>query len=340
MSLRKWPPAPVYLAHDHMDRPEDFARDLQGGVLGKILHMVVDAWIDAPTREQYEEAYYGYAGFLNRGLAAITAALTHAAAPGSRVRIVSTFGDIGAAAENNELALILGSEGGKLIEEDLGLLDTFWWLGLRHLQLNWAMRNQIGASESNEQEPAQPGLTDFGFAVVERMNRLGMVIDVSHSAPATIGDVLRTTSKPVLNSHSGSRQLAPKPQNLYDGQIREMADNGGVIGLHFCSRLVLGVNDRQAWIEDVIRQVRYLVDLGGIDVVALGPDFVLGNPGRDALYLRNTDQLDITWTEGLKSTLELCNLLPALEDAGFGDSEVEKILGGNLLRLFKDVLPN
>ena len=104
------------------------------------------------------------------------------------MRVVRSFEDIKAAAENDELALILGCEGGKLIEEDLGLLDAFWWLGLRHVQLNWAMRNQIGASQSNEDEPAQPGLTDFGFAVIERMNRLGMVVDVSHSAPATIID--------------------------------------------------------------------------------------------------------------------------------------------------------
>ena len=74
--------------------------------------------------------------------------------------------------------------------------------------------------------------------------------------------------------------------------------------------------------------------------MALGPDFVLGNPERDVEYLRNTDQKGITWTDGLESTAELCNLLPALEDAGFGDSEIERILGGNLLRLFKDVLPS
>lgn len=201
------------------------------------------------------------------------------------------------------------------------------------------MRNQIGASQSNENEPEHPGLTPFGFQVIERMNKLGMVIDVSHSAPQTIKDVLGTTTKPVLNSHSGSRKLADKQQNLWDDQIRDMAAKGGVIGIHFCSRLVLGVNDRQATIPDVIRQVKYVTKVGGIDVIGLGPDFILGNPARDERYTRNTNQAEISWTRGLESSAEMPNLLPALEEAGFRGDEIERILGGNLRRLFADVLP-
>ena len=140
MTDSRWPPFPVYLAHDHMDRAEDFARDLGGGVSGKILHLVVDSWFDAPTREQFEASYYGYDGFLQRGLTAMSAALQTASAPENRLRIVRTSMDLASARENGELALILGSEGGKMIEEDLGLLDAFWGLGLRHMQLNWAMR--------------------------------------------------------------------------------------------------------------------------------------------------------------------------------------------------------
>ena len=207
------------------------------------------------------------------------------------------------------------------------------------MQLNWAMRNRIGASQANEDEPDGPGLTPFGFLVVERMNELGMVIDVSHSAPATAEDVLRTSTKPILNSHSGSRALAPKPQNLWDDQIRAIADNGGIVAVHFCSRLVLGVNDRQSQIDDVVRQIRCVADVGGMDAVALGPDWILGHPARDEPYLRNTNQEDITWTVGLESSTGLPNLLPALQEGGFRAAEIEKILGGNLIRLFGDVLP-
>ncbi len=218
----------IYLAHDHMDRPEDFARDLSGGVTGKILHLVVDSWFDAPTREDYEASYYGNDGFLERGLVAVARALDHEREPANRVKAIRGFDDLVQARDQNELALILGTEGGKLIQKDLGLLRAFFELGLRHIQFNWAMRNQISASQANEDEPDQPGLTEFGRSVVSAMNELGMIVDVSHSSPATIRDVIDTTAKPILNSHSGSRKLAPKLQNLWDDQIRAMAGNGGV----------------------------------------------------------------------------------------------------------------
>ena len=340
MSSLDWQSLPVFLAHDHMVRAEDFERDIAGGVSGKILHMVVDSWLDAPTREEYEASYYGYEGYLERGLEAISKVLKIASDMNDSVQVIRTREDLNISADSGKFALILGSEGGKIVQENLAILDAFWWLGLRHIQLNWAMRNQIGASQSNEDETEQTGLTEFGNALIERMNALGLVVDVSHSAPQTIKDVLNTTTKPILNSHSGSRVLAPKPQNLYDDQIRDMAENGGIVAVHFCSRLVLGVNDRQSEIADVIRQIRYLVDVGGIDLVALGPDYILGDPERDRLYMRNTDQEDITWTKGLESSAEIQNILPALEEAGFTSNEIEKILGGNMLRLLNGVLPS
>ena len=95
----------------------------------------------------------------------------------------------------------------------------------------------------------------------------------------------------------------------------------------------------QATISDLIRQIKYVVDIGGIDVVGLGPDWMLGDPVRDAPYLRNTDQQDISWTRGLENSGELPNLWDSLANAGFTSTEIEKIAGGNMLRLFKDVLP-
>lgn len=330
---------PVYLAHDHMDRAEDFARDLASGVSGKILHMTIDSWIEAETREEYEAAFFSYERYLERGLAVAARVHDIAADPSNKTRIVRGYSDLTAALETNQFALILGNEGGKILGSDVSLVDAWWWMGLRHVQFNWAMRNLIGASQSNEHELDLPGLTDYGSEVVRQMNELGMIVDVSHSAPQTIRDVLNVTRKPILNSHSGSRNLADKQQNLRDDQIRAMAENGGVIGAHFCSRLVVGINGKQAKIEDLVRQIRYLVDVGGIDVVGLGPDWVLGKPDRDRNYLRNTDQTDITWTKGLEHSGEIGNLLPALERGGFTETEIEKILGGNLDRLFKDVLP-
>ena len=330
---------PVYLAHDHMQRPDDYSRDLRGGVSGKILHLTIDSWIDAPSREEYDRAYDSYTGFHDRGLSALTNLHTIASDPSNHVLVVREFQDLIVGKEMGYLAVIAGNEGGKILGSSLDMLDAWFQLGLRHVQLNWAMANNLGASQSEENDPAKPGLTELGRDVIENMNGLGMVVDVSHSAPQTILDALQVTSKPILNSHSGGRAIADKQQNLWDDQIRDMAQNGGVIGIHFCSRLVLGENGVQAAISDLIRQIKYVVDIGGIDVVGLGPDWMLGDPVRDAPYLRNTDQQDISWTRGLENSGELPNLWDSLANAGFTSTEIEKIAGRNMLRLFKDVLP-
>ncbi|HIM59417.1 MAG TPA: hypothetical protein EYM41_02340 [Dehalococcoidia bacterium] len=333
------PDFPVYLAHDHMQRPEDYLRDLEGGVSGKIVHLTVDAWIDAPSQEEYDHAYHSYDGFRDRGLAALTNLHGIAADPANKVLVIREFADLEKARSAGHLAVIAGNEGGKILGSDPSLIDAWFPMGLRHVQFNWAMANRLGASQTEEDDPAKPGLTEFGRLTVKAMNERGMIVDVSHSAPQTILDALETTSKPILNSHSGGRAIANKQQNLWDDQIRAMAENGGVIGMHFCSRLVLGENGVQAEIADVVRQIKYVVDVGGIDVVGLGPDWVLGDSVRDVPYLGNTGQEDISWTKGLEDSSELPNLWNPLVGAGFTAAEIEKIAGGNMLRLFKDVLP-
>ena len=333
------PDFPVFLAHDHMQRAEDFQRDLDGGVSGKIVHLTVDSWIDAPTKEGYDHAYDSYDSFRDRGLGALTNLHSVASEPENNVRVVREFRDIETAGHMGQLAVIAGNEGGKILGSDPDLLNAWFDLGLRHVQFNWAMPNRLGASQDQENDPSQPGLTEFGATTIQNMNEKGMIVDVSHSAPRTILDALDVTNKPILNSHSGGRSIADKPQNLYDDQIEAMADNGGVIGVHFCSRLVLGVNGIQAGIDDVVKQIRYVADVGGIDVVGLGPDWLLGDPVRDVPYLRNTNQEDLTWAKGLEDSSDLPNLWDPLVGAGFTAGEIEKIAGGNILRLFKDVLP-
>jgi len=330
---------PVYLAHDHMQRRDDYQQDLQGGVTGKILHLTVDSWIDAPTKEGYDRVYNSYEGFHERAEIALGNLHLIAADVNNRVRVIREFSDLINARSEGQLAIIAGNEGGKILGHDLSSIDNWFNHGLRHVQLNWAMPNLIGAAQSQENDSAQPGLSEFGVEVIYEMNRRGMIVDVSHSAPQTIIDVLDATSKPILNSHSGGRVVADASQNLWDDQIRAMAANGGVIGIHFCSWMVKNERDIQAEIDDLIRQIRYVSNVGGIDLVALGPDWVLGDPERDGRYLHNTGQPDISWTKGLENSGELPNLWDPLSDAGFTQTDIEKIAGGNLLRLFRDILP-
>ena len=141
---------PIYLAHDHMDRLEDLKRDHGAGVSGKILHMLVDAWIDAPTREQFEASYFGYDGFTERGVEAVAKQLRHERENPDWLMIVRTTADLRDARAQGLFGLILGTEGGKLIGDSLSQLDAFHELGMRHIQFNWSMRNKISASQENE----------------------------------------------------------------------------------------------------------------------------------------------------------------------------------------------
>ena len=150
--------------------------------------------------------------------------------------------------KENKLAVMYGHQNTAMIENRIDRLDILHDLGTRCIQLTYNSRNLVGDGCT---ERTNAGLSDFGVDVVERMNELGMIVDVSHSSPETINHVLDVTCKPILNSHSGSRVIANKQQNLWDEQIRELSDNGGILAIHFCSRLVLGVDDIQSDITDV-----------------------------------------------------------------------------------------
>ena len=130
-----------------------------------------------------------------------------------------------------KIAVFLGIEGGYAIEDDLAVLRVFHRLGVRVMTLTW-MKNTSWADASGD-EAAHRGLTDFGRQVVREMNRLGMVVDVSHAADKTFFDVLETTQAPVIASHSGVRAICPSHRNLTDDMLRALAKNGGVIGINF-----------------------------------------------------------------------------------------------------------
>ena len=331
---------PIYLAHDHMNRLEDFARDAKGGVSVKILHLTVDGWINAPSKKEYLKTYYSYEGFYDRYLLALNQLHKVIANNSDQIKLVTSYRDLQDAGSEKVLAVILGNEGGKIVGESGENLNTLFDLGVRHIQLNWSMKNCLSASQSEENTRQDTGLSDLGRNMIERMNELGMIVDVSHSSPETISDVLDVTSKPILNSHSGSRVIANKQQNLWDEQIRQLSENGGILAIHFCSRLVLGVDDRQSTIPDVISQIKYVKNKGGIDLIGLGPDWILGDTKRDEKYMHNTEQETITWTKCLEDSSRIKNLIPQLQLAGFSEHEIDRILYLNLQRFFKAVLPS
>ena len=265
------------LAHDHMVRAEDLRRDLAGGVTAKVVQATVSGRAFADDRAEFERSLYSTEGYMRDAMEAYDEIFATIETMPDEVFVVRRAADIGEAKRTGRLGLILGAEGAKLLEGSVAALRVFYRLGMRHLQLHWATRNQVGTAQSDTDEP---GLTEFGREVVTEVNALGMLLDVSHSSAATIADVLVITDRPVINSHTGARELNPRStQLLWDDQIRDLADNGGVAAVHFCTQVLLS-EGRQATIDDVLTHIDYLVDMGGIESVGLGPDYLLDGTQR------------------------------------------------------------
>ena len=327
----------VVLAHDHMVRAEDLRRDIAGGVTAKVVQATVSGRAFSDSRAEFERSLYSTEGFMRDAMEAYDEIFATIETMPDEVFVVRRAADILEAKRTGRLGLILGAEGAKLLEGSVAALRIFYRLGMRHLQLHWATRNQVGTAQSDTDEP---GLTEFGREVVAEVNALGMLLDVSHSSVATIADVLAMTDKPVINSHTGARELNPRStQLLWDDQIKDLADNGGVAAVHFCSRVLL--DSGHATIDDVLTHIDYLVDAGGIESVGLGPDYLLDGTQRtrNVSFNQRIAEDAFTWAKDFEDTSALPNVTVALLERGYTEDETLKILGGNMLRVIEASLP-
>ncbi len=322
--------AVVVLAHDHFFPPTDLPDMRLGKVAGKILMAVVDAHLWAADPEDYRRSIVETDGWCAASCD-VYRRLRRFIDASSDFALVRNAEDILAAKRQGKIGILLGAEGGKLIEDRVENLRVLYDLGLRHILLTWAFNNRLSAAERDTEGR---GLTDLGRIVVGEMNRLGMVIDVTHLSRPAMREVMALSSQPVLNSHTSLRSLANRVPALDDGEVRAMAEKGGVIALHFMSHMLTGRFSPRAELEDVLRQIDALVNVGGIDCVALGPDFL---PYTEE-FKRNTQQWDLSFPVGLESPAGLIELIRGLVARGYDDESVYRILGGNLLRLFRETL--
>lgn len=267
--------------------------------------------------------------------------------------------------DHHRIAAFLGIENGVAINDSLENLQHFYDRGIRYMTLTHTASNDWCIS-SADTAPAFHGLTDFGRQVVREMNRLGMIVDVSHASPATVEEVLKITTKPIIASHSCVYALCPSDRNLTDDQIRAIAKNGGVIGVNFftgyLSADVKRVSDsmyrankrevdsiRTLYKDDptarykalapldsaemretakypvtvatLVDHIDYIVKLVGPDYVGLGSDFD-GIPSLPS---------------GLDDCSKLPNVTKELVRRGYSDLDIAKILGGNFMRVFRQV---
>jgi len=219
---------------------------------------------------------------------------------------------------NNKVSAFLTIEGGDALEGKLYNLRNFYRMGVRLITLTWNYGNEIGYPNCNK-EDMKKGLTDFGKQVVKEMNRLGMIVDVSHLSDTGFYDVASLSEKPFVASHSNARFIQNHFRNLTDDMVKVLSNKGGIMGINFCTSFLS--NKDTSLIEDIIRHIKHIKNVGGIDVISIGSDF-----------------------DGIGGNLEISNigemekLFSALSREGFTDDEIEKIGYKNAERVIKECL--
>jgi len=320
------------------------------------------------------KAYKGQ--YAKRTLVLIDAVRQQAAKHSGQMELVISAEGIERAHRAHKLAALMGIEGGHSIEDSLALLRDYYALGVRYMTLTWANSNGWADSSGDIDDPAVPhtkeGLSEFGKDVVYEMNRLGMMVDISHVSDRTFFRTLIISRAPVIASHSAARALCDAPRNMTDDMLRAVANSGGpdskggVIQVNFFSgfisrpyrdamkamqpeidRQVQAFKDkaasegRQATDQEIskvqreatsriprpplsalIDHIDHIAKVAGIDHVGLGSDF---------------DGVDGQLPEGLDSPADLPKITAALMARGYSADDCRKILGGNLLRVFREV---
>lgn len=253
--------------------------------------------------------------------------------------LVTTAAAIDAVRAEGRLGIVIGVEGAEALGTHMGYFRMFHALGLRVLTLTWHQRNLVADGVS---EPSGSGLSNLGREVVQEADRLGVLLHVSHASPRTVLDVLEHSSRPIVASHSNARALHDHERNLPDELVRAIAERGGVIGVVFIARFVA---EGRATIDDVVRHVLHLCEVGGPQSVALGPDYVDGchdliiDSRRVAGPHQPIDEASIPFVEGLEGVEGIPDLTAALLRAGLDEVTVTGILGRNAARVLREVLP-
>jgi len=316
-------------------------------------------WVEPETNQGH---------FARHTLDLIDSVYEQAARHPDRMLMAFSVADIERARREHKLAALLGIEGGHSIENDIRLLRDYYRLGVRYMTLSWSNTNEWADSSGDINDPKiehHNGLTEGGKQIVTEMNRLGMLVDISHVADKTFWDVIEVTKAPVIASHSSARALTNHSRNMTDDMLRAVAKNGGVVQVNFYNAFI-DENYRKAaeaqrpeelkareargnelkiagkpvtyilleqvgreWaakiprppLSSLIDHIDHIAKVAGIDHVGLGSDF---------------DGVSGATPQGIDSAADLPKITQALLDRGYSADDIRKILGGNLLRVFRE----
>ena len=286
-----------------------------------------------------------------------------------RMMMAFSVADIQRAHRDHKLAALLGIEGGHSIENDIHLLRDYHRLGVRYMTLSWSNTNEWADSSGDIDDPKvqhHNGLTDFGKQVVLEMNRLGMMVDISHVADKTFWDTIGVTKAPVIASHSSARALVDAPRNMTDDMLRAVAKNGGVVQVNFFDgfddadfykAMEAQAKDQATAIQKYVEQrkaeghtVSYIdedrIEREWMAKIPRPPlkslidhiDHIAKVAGVDHVGLGSDfDGVSGATPQGIDSAADLPKITQALLDRGYSANDIHKILGANLLRVFGEV---
>ena len=248
----------------------------------------------------------------------------------NEIVLATTAADVRAAHKAGKFAALMGMEGGHMIDDNLAVLRDYQRLGVRYLTLSHSVNTNW--SDSSGDTPAHNGLTDFGKDVVRELNRLGMLVDISHVSDKTFWDAMETSRAPLVASHSSARAISGHPRNMTDDMIRALGGKGGVIMINYARTFLsdelyqAGLNNvpmaqrpTVSW-EKIVEHIDHAVKLAGATHVGLGSDFD-----------------GTTVPDGMDDVSMLPKITAALLDKGYSEQDVKNILGENILRLLEKV---
>jgi membrane dipeptidase len=358
----------------HADTPQRFVDEhwnftdpLNGGMLnydsakkGNLDAQFFSIWVD-PNQ-------YPANASARRTLELIDGTLEQIRKAPDKLQLCTTADQILEAHKEGKFAVLMGIEGGHSIEDSLGLLRDYYRLGVRYMTLTWSNTNNWADSSGDIEDPAiqhHDGLTPFGKQVVQEMNRLGMMVDISHVSDKTFWDVIAITRTPIIASHSSARALAQAGRNMTDEMLAAMKKNNGVVMVNFFPAFI-DEKWRQAWnaqkperqkaqdameaeykakglpvpyttsdkidrefaakigrapFNSLIDHFDHVIKVAGIDHVGIGTDF---------------DGIPVP-PEGIDSAADLPKVTAALMARGYTAEDMNKLLGANLLHVFRDV---
>ena len=236
-----------------------------------------------------------------------------------KVAKVKDYKDIQSLEKTNRIGLMLTAENGSIINGNLNNVDCLYDKGVRVMSITWNYNNDLGTGAL---ETIDNGLTSLGEKYIEKLNDKNIIVDVSHSSEKTFWDTANISKKPIVATHSCVYNICNHPRNLRDEQIKRIAKKGGIIGIPFCSPFLR--DNGKANVKDVVKHIKYIRDLVGVDYVGLGSDFD-GVEDEDLLT-------DITRVKDIEI------LEQELKKQNFSSVETEKIMGDNWIKFFRKTL--